>query len=69
MVKNNFRVLLAERKKKMSDVEKETGLSRGAIRGLYYETSKGVQFSTLQTICEYLSCDVSDLFEIEKEEV
>lgn len=61
MVKNRLRVLLAEKKKKMSDLEKETGLSRSAIRGLYYETSKGVSFKTLDALCEYLNCDVGDI--------
>ena len=65
-MKNNFRILLAEQKKKMSDVEKETGLSKGTVRGLFYETSKGIQFSTLQKICEYLDCGIGDLIKIEK---
>lgn len=66
MIKNNFRILLAKKKKKMSDVENDTGLSKNAIRSLYYETSKGIQFSTLVTICNYLDCRVEDLLFYEK---
>lgn len=69
MLKNNFRVLLAEQKKKMSDVEKDTGLSKNSIRSLYYETSKGIQFDTLVKICSYLNCEIGDLLKIEKEAV
>lgn len=68
MVENNFRILLATQKKKMSDVEKDTNLSKGSIRSLYYETSKGIQFKTLATICEYLKCDVGDLIKLKEEE-
>lgn len=67
LIENKFRIILAEQKKKMSDVEKETGLSRNTIRGLFYETSKGIQFSTLATVCEYLNCDVGDLLKLKKE--
>lgn len=68
MIENNFRILLAEQKKKMSDVEKDTGLAKNSIRSLYYETSKGIQFKTLATICDYLKCDVGDLIKLKKEE-
>lgn len=64
MIRNNFRILLADQKKKMADVEKDTGLSKVTIRSLYYETAKGVQFSTLEKICEYLKCSVGELLEI-----
>ncbi|MGK5512211.1 helix-turn-helix domain-containing protein [Brevibacillus formosus] len=67
MIRNNFRILLAEQKKKMSDVEKDTGLAKATIRSLYHETAKGVQFNTLETICEYLKCDVGELLKIKKE--
>lgn len=63
MIRNNFRILLAEQKKKMSDVEKDTGLSKTTIRNLYYENAKGIQFSTLETVCSYLNCDVGELIE------
>lgn len=67
MIKNNFRVLLAAQKKKMADVERDTGLSKTTLRSLYHETAKGIQFSTLATLCEYLKCDVGDLLEHVKE--
>lgn len=63
MIKNNFRIILAAQKKKMADVEKDTGLSKVTIRSLYHETAKGVQFSTLETICDYLNCSVGELLE------
>ncbi|MGN7478952.1 helix-turn-helix domain-containing protein [Solibacillus silvestris] len=69
MIQNNFRILLAKQKKKMADVEKETGLSKNTIRGLYYETSKGIQFSTLNIVCDYLDCEIGDLIQIKKEEL
>lgn len=66
-MQNNLRVLLAKKKLKMSDVVNGTGLSRTTVRALFYETAKGIQFQTLQTLCIYLNCEVGDLLEIEKE--
>lgn len=68
-VQNNFRVLLAKKRLKITDVAEGTGLSRNTIRALYYETAKGIQFQTLQTLCIYLNCEVGELFELEKEAV
>lgn len=65
-VRNNFRVILAKRKLKMSDVVRETRLSKNTIRALYYESAKGVQFQTLEAICDYLQCDVGDIFQLEE---
>ncbi|MGG0666737.1 helix-turn-helix transcriptional regulator [Viridibacillus arvi] len=65
-MRNNFRVILAKRKLKMSDVVRETRLSKNTIRALYYESAKGVQFQTLEAICDYLQCDVGDIFQLEE---
>lgn len=68
-MQNNLRVILAKKKLKMSDVVRETGISRNTIRALYYETAKGIQFETLEKLCNYLQCEIGDLFELEEEAV
>lgn len=68
-MQNNFRVLLAKKMLKISDVAEGTGLSRNTIRALYYETAKGIQFQTLEVLCKFLCCEVGDLFEVQKEAV
>jgi len=54
-------VLLAERSLKMSDIINDTTLSKTAIRGLYYNTSRGIQFDTLEAICDYLNVQPADV--------
>ncbi|HFR4015556.1 TPA: XRE family transcriptional regulator, partial [Streptococcus suis] len=34
---NNFRVILAKQRKKVSDVHEATGISKSALISLYYE--------------------------------
>lgn len=62
MIKCNLAVLLAERGLKMSDVIKDTKLAKNTVRSLYYNEAKGIQFNTLETLCDYLSIDIDDLF-------
>jgi len=61
MIKCNLAVLLAERGLKMADVINDTSLSKTAVRGLYYNESKGIQFETLETICNYLNVEPEDV--------
>lgn len=61
MIKCNLSVLLAERGLKMIDIVRDTGLSQNAVRGLYYNTSKGIQFETLEIICDYLKVEPGDV--------
>ncbi|NLY80906.1 MAG: helix-turn-helix transcriptional regulator [Lysinibacillus sp.] len=68
-MRNNLRVILAKKKLKMSDIVRETGISRNTIRALYHETAKGIQFETLEKLCNYLQCEIGDLFELEEEAV
>lgn len=61
MIKCNLAVLLAERGLKMADVINDTSLSKTAVRGLYYNQSKGIQFETLEIICNYLNVGPEDV--------
>ncbi len=62
MILCNLAVLLAERKLKIADVVKDTGISRTTLTVLYYGGGKGVQFETANTLCKYLDVDINDLF-------
>ena len=61
MIKCNLAVLLAERNIKISDMSRETGISRTTLTSIYYNTSKGIQFDTLEAICDYLNVEPADV--------
>lgn len=61
MIRNNLSVLLAERGLKMADVVRDTGISKTTIRALYFNMSQGIQFNTLDTLCDYLQVTPGDL--------
>lgn len=63
-IENKFAVLLAKRRLKISKVSKDTGISRTTLTSLYYEKTKSISLETLNKLCEYLQCDVNDIFEV-----
>lgn len=66
MIRCNLSVLLAERNLKISDVAKNTGISRTTLTALAYNHSKGIQFDTFDTLCNYLKITPNELFIQEK---
>lgn len=66
-VSNRFPAQLGEKRLKISKISKDTGISRTTLTNLYYGKSNAISFHTLNTLCEYLSCDISDIIEYRKE--
>lgn len=57
MIKNNLAVLLAERGLKIGDAHAATGISRNTLSSFVNSKANGIQYDTLNKLCEYL--DVS----------
>ena len=58
----NLSVLLAERRLTLSRVSSETGISRTTLTSLANGGARGIQFETLNTLCQYLRVAPGDLF-------
>lgn len=65
MIKCHLSRLMGERKLKISDVARDTGINRGTITRLYQETAVRVEFDVLESLCRYLECDLADLLSLE----
>ena len=63
MIRCHFARLLGERKLKISDVARDTGLNRGTLTRLYYETAERVELDVLDKLCEYFEVDLPSLIE------
>jgi putative transcriptional regulator len=55
--------MMGEKKLKVMDVARDTGLNRNTVTLLYKETAQRVEFETMEKLCRYFNCNVSDLFE------
>ncbi len=64
MIKCNLSRLMGEKKLKISDVAKDTGINRGTITRLYHETAVRVDFDVLEKLCVYLECEIGELINI-----
>ncbi len=63
MIKCHLSKLMGEKKLKIVDVARETGVNRGTITRLYHETASRVELETIDALCRFLGCDVGELFE------
>ncbi|HEN4613030.1 helix-turn-helix domain-containing protein [Streptococcus agalactiae] len=60
-MENNFRVLLAKQRKKVSDVHEATGIAKSTLIGLYYERTKNPETETLLKVANYLGVTLDEL--------
>jgi len=54
---------MGEKKLKIVDVARETGLNRNTVTLLYKETAKRIELDAMDKLCDLFECEVSDLFE------
>lgn len=63
-VKSRLPLLLGEKRVRISDVCRETGISRTTLTALYYDKGKGIYFDVIEKLCDYFDCNVCDILEI-----
>lgn len=61
MIKCLLSRLLGEKRLKIVDVVRDTGLSRGTVTRLYHETATRVDLEGINSLCRYLGCEVGEL--------
>lgn len=66
MIVCNLPVLLAERRMKVSDLIRGTGINKTTLHKLYNGDLTRIDFETINRICDFLDIDVGDLFSFKK---
>ena len=61
MLRCNLSIILAEKNLKITKVSNDTGISRTTLTALCNNTSQGIQFDTLNTLCSYLNVKPNEL--------
>ncbi len=55
---------MGERRLKIADVCRDTGLSRTTVSRLYHEDVIKLDLETLELLCNYLDVDIAEMIEI-----
>ena len=68
MIRCHFARLMGERKLKISDVARDTGINRGTLTRLYYETAERIELDVLDQLCDYFGVELGDVLERVREQ-
>jgi len=63
MIRCHLARLMGERKMRISDVMRETDLSRTTVTLLYKETALKVDLEALDKLCDLFNCEIQDLLQ------
>lgn len=66
MIVCNLPVLLAERRMKVADVARATGMSKTTLHKLYNGQSTRIDFETLEKLCMLLQVQVGDVLQFKQ---
>lgn len=64
MIRLKLSALMGERKLRISDVMRDTGISRNAITRIYREDVDRLDLEILEKLCRYLKVDVCEMIEM-----
>ncbi|KPP97824.1 helix-turn-helix transcriptional regulator [Marinobacter sp. HL-58] len=67
MVRCHLARLMGERKMKIVDVARETGLNRNTVTLLYKETAQRIDLEAIEKLCQLFECQVGDLLELQED--
>ena len=67
-IKVNLDVLMAQKKKGLTELAKEVDITLANLSSLKNNKAKAVRFSTLESICKALDCQPGDILIYEDEE-
>ncbi|MDO5436602.1 MAG: helix-turn-helix domain-containing protein [bacterium] len=63
MIINKLSEIIGRERIRRTELAKWSGVSLSTIHRLYYDQTKGIDFETLDRLCEALQCTPNDLFQ------
>ena len=64
-MRNNFRVILAKKRKTVAELSKDTGISKTTLTNLYYERTKNPDSQTLLKLSNALGVTIDEILTVE----
>ncbi len=63
MLKCHLSRIMGEKRLKISDVARDTGINSGTITRMYNESATRIEIEVIDILCRYLNVQVGELFE------
>lgn len=65
MIEFKLAETMARRKcRTLQKISADTGISRTTLTSLYYGRGTGVKYNTIEILCKYFDCKISDLIDV-----
>ncbi len=68
MIKNKLSEILGKKRINKAELSRLSGVSYSSVKKIYYNKTKGIEFETLNKLCNFLECTPNDLFEFTPDE-
>ena len=68
MIQNNFSVIIAKKRLKISTIHRATGISRTTLTKLYYDDIHIINLEVIDKLCKFLDCKLEDIFTYQEED-
>lgn len=63
MIKNKLSEIMGRKRINKAELSRHTGISYSSVKNLYYDRTKGIEYETLNKLCNYLECTPNDILE------
>lgn len=63
MITNKLSEILGRKRMMQTELARLSGISYGTIKNLYKDKTKGIDFDTLNKLCNALECTPNDILE------
>ncbi|MBB1438401.1 helix-turn-helix transcriptional regulator [Shewanella sp. SG41-4] len=67
MIKCHFSRIIGDKKLKVAEVARDTGINKNTLHRLYNETATRIDLDMIETLCRYLDVDIGELLEIKED--
>ena len=68
MISCRLHMLMAEKRMNISDLHRETGLSRTLLTLMHKDELSRIDLASLNTLCNYFDCEVDDIILFQKDQ-
>ena len=67
MIRCHLARVMGDKRLKIVDVARDTGINRGTITRMYHDQAERIELEVLDALCSYLGVGIDELYEFRNE--